>query len=245
MKKKAVLMGKNKTQTKFFVQKSIALLLMLSLLTVPVSAEVDNPYSEDVQDLTPQWATEIQMPQSLFHDVDPEADYAEAVYLLSELGIVVGDGAGNFNPDNTISRAETAVILCRLMGVEDEAKAMQVAIFDDVAATHWAAGYVAKAVELGIIRGYGNGHFGPTDPVTYEQIVKMLVCAWGYEGEALAKGGWPKGYVAVAAEIGIIDDTNTVTDTQAPVVRWRVALLANNAVMLPTSYVGGSINEKG
>ena len=228
MKKKAVLMEESRPQPKFLVRNGIALLLMLSLLTVPVLAEVDNPYSEDMQDTIPQWATEINAPPQSFLDVDPEADYADAVNLLSELGIVVGDGTGHFNPGATISRAETAVILCRLIGVEDEAKAMQVAVFNDVPATHWAAGYVAKAVELGMIIGYGNGDFGPSDPVTYEQIIKLLVCAWDYEDYALTNGGWPNGYWSTADSLGILNGVSAHSTDAA--TRAHVAVLCYNTL---------------
>lgn len=139
---------------------------------------------------------------SPFPDVPENADYAEAAATLAEFGIFEGDSTGNFNPNKTISRAEAAAVICRVMGVEEEAKQLTTAVFTDVPASHWAVGYVAKAAELGIIGGYGNGKFGPSDPVTYAQMVKMLVCAGGWAEEALAYGGWPNGYLQVADESG-------------------------------------------
>lgn len=47
-----------------------------------------------------------------YNDVDADADYAGAVELLSALDIIKGDDLGNFNPDNTITRAEFAAIVC-------------------------------------------------------------------------------------------------------------------------------------
>lgn len=138
-----------------------------------------------------------------FPDVPADADYAEAAITLSEMGIFKGDEAGNFNPDNPISRAEAATVICRMLGVEDEAKQIKTAVFTDVPSSHWAVGYTAKAADLGIINGYGNGKFGPSDPVTYEQMVKMLVCAWGYGEDGQSRGGYPSGYIAVANDLGI------------------------------------------
>lgn len=37
--------------------------------------------------------------------------------------------------------------------------------------------YVLKAYELGIIQGYGNGVFGPNDPINREQVATMLIKA--------------------------------------------------------------------
>lgn len=158
-----------------------------------------------------------------FPDVPENADYAEAVGTLCDLGIITGDEKGNFNPDNTITRAETAAIICRLMGVEEDAKAMTGSAFSDVPASHWAVGYVAKTAELGIINGYGNGKFGPSDPVTYEQVVKMLVCASECGDWAEAEGGYPDGYLSVAAEIGITDGMSFTSTSHAP--RSDVAIL--------------------
>ena len=56
---------------------------------------------------------------------------------------------------------------------------------------------------MGIIAGYGDGLFGPEDPVTYEQAVKMIVCALGYEEFSTQRGGYPDGYLASEAQAGI------------------------------------------
>lgn len=164
-----------------------------------------------------------------FPDVPADADYAEAVATLAELGIFKGDNAGNFNPDESISRAEAAAVICRMLGVAEEAKQLTNVVFTDVPATHWAVGYVSKAAELGIIGGYGNGKFGPGDPVTYEQMVKMLVCAWGYEYEAAASGGYPDGYINAANDLGILFGIQVSNKSPAP--RSAVASLVYNTLM--------------
>lgn len=164
----------------------------------------------------------------IFPDVPVDAEYAEAVETLHELGIFAGDSNGNFNPDSTITRAEASTVICRLMGVETEAKAMKNVVFTDVPTSHWAVGYVAKASELGIISGYGNGKFGPSDPVTQEQMVKMLVCAWGYERDAIKNCGWPSGYVVTAEELGIIETADGISNSVAPrslVAEWCYNIL--------------------
>lgn len=166
-----------------------------------------------------------------FPDVPETADYLEAVEMLAELGIVKGDDRGNFNPDSTITRAEAATMICRLMGVEEEALAVKTSSFNDVPSEHWAVGYVTKCVELGIINGYGNGNFGPGDPVTYEQMVKLLVCAWGYGEMAEESGGYPTGYLQVAEDYGFA--VNTSSMNSAPANRALVAVLFFNALSVP------------
>ena len=163
-----------------------------------------------------------------FPDVPVNASYAEAVAVLSELGIFQGDNLGNFNPDKTISRAEAATVICRLLGVEDDAKRMTKVVFSDVPATHWAVGYVAKASELGIINGYGNGKFGPSDPVTQEQMIKMLVASFGLTDIAESLGGYPNGYLKTAEMYQITN--GTVVDQKSAAKRSMIAVWSYNAM---------------
>ena len=53
-----------------------------------------------------------------FEDVQPDAPYAQAVDETAKQGFFKGDESGNFNPENTITRAEFAVLICRLSGSE-------------------------------------------------------------------------------------------------------------------------------
>ena len=165
-----------------------------------------------------------------FPDVPENADYAEAVEVLAELGVFGGDDKGNFNPDKTITRAECAAVICRMLGVEEEAKSMKKQVFSDVPTSFWGAGVIAKAAELGIISGYGNGKFGPNNPVTQEQMIKMLVCAHDLEEFAFEAGGWPNGYVSVAVEYGFTYGLNINGSANAP--RWMVAVLVYNSLFL-------------
>lgn len=171
----------------------------------------------------------------VFSDVADNAPYAEAVKNLNELGIIGGYGDGCFKPDNTITRAETAKLVCSVLGVADEAERIKTSAFSDVSPDSWACGYIAKASQLGIINGYGNGKFGPSDPVTYQQIVKMLVCAWGYGDSTEENGGWPDGYIKTAENKGII--SQSVEKNSA--VRGNVALLIFNTMNIPSGYESG------
>lgn len=164
---------------------------------------------------------------SSFPDVPANAPYAEAVQVLSEMGIIQGDTSGNFNPNNTVTRAQTAAFLCRLLGIEDTAKVKRATTFSDVPESHWASGYIAAIADMGIISGYGNGEFKPNNSVTYAQIIKMLVCAWGYGDMAVEQGGYPNGYIAVANNLGITEQLNFNSTQNCP--RKDVAVLIYNS----------------
>ena len=166
-----------------------------------------------------------------YSDVEEGTYVSEAVTVLSNLDILNGYEDGTFKPEATITRAEMAKIVCEALGYYGMGS--DKTPFDDVEPKHWAAGYINTAASLGIINGYGNGKFGPEDIVTYEQAVKMVVCALGYEAMAADRGGWPAGYTSVAANIGLTKDMSSS-------VRGDIAVLIYNALTTPvmeqTSY---------
>ncbi len=165
-----------------------------------------------------------------FTDVAEDATYLEAVTMLSKLGIINGYEDGTFLPDNTITRAEAAkVLVCALDAAEQAEGMASDEIFTDVPASHWAAGYVNYASNFGIVAGRGNGIFDPEAPVTYEEIVKMVVAMLGYTPVANVKGGYPTGYLYVANNmLKITKGATGVTGDAAK--RWVVARLLFNSL---------------
>lgn len=179
-----------------------------------------------------------------YPDVADDATYAEAVKTLSALGIIKGDENGNFNPDATITRAEMAKILCTMVNSGDLAETATK--FTDVPATHWASGYVNYAQQLGYIDGYDATTFGPEDPVTYEQVLKLVMAALGYTYKAQENGGYPTGYLFVAADAEVTKGAAGKGPEAAP--RSTVAVVVNNAMNTPlmerTSYGTESVWEE-
>jgi len=182
-----------------------------------------------------------------YSDVEEGTKVYEAVGILSNLNILTGFEDGTFKPDETVTRAQMAAIICRTLGYEDQAQSsMGSTVFNDVAADHWASGYINVAQAQQIINGYGDGNYGPEDKVTYEQAVKMIVSALGYELAAQAKGGYPTGYLAIASAEGITKNANgRVGDAAA---RGTIAVLVYNSLevrlMDQTSWSTGSDGDK-
>ena len=159
-----------------------------------------------------------------FPDVDSNSGYATAIEYVSELKIMVGDSQGNFNPDKIVNRAEMATVVCRVLGQTENLSKSNV--FTDVPMEHWANANIAKASELGIVGGYGNGKFGPSDAVTYEQAVTMIVRAIGEGDRATSNGGYPKGFIQVAQEKNLLNGIQAVQGQGLP--RGAVAMLLYN-----------------
>lgn len=165
-----------------------------------------------------------------FTDVAEDASYNEAVTVMAALDLLKGYEDGSFGPDKTITRAEFAAVVVRMLGMEDAAAGAAAATnFTDVPATHWAAGYVKIANQKGIIAGYGDGTFGPDDEVTYEQAIKMLVCALGYAPMfADVADAYPTAYMAQANTLGMT--VGAVGKIGDKATRAIVARLAYNAL---------------
>lgn len=143
-----------------------------------------------------------------FPDVDSNSPYATAIEYVSELGVMVGGSNGNFNPNQIVSRCEMATIICRMLGSAENLPKSEV--FTDVPTTHWANAYVGKVAELGIVGGYGNGKYGPGDPVTYEQAITMIVRTIGEGDRANSNGGYPNGFIQVAQEKNLLNGIQAV-----------------------------------
>lgn len=168
-----------------------------------------------------------------YADVESTNSYYKAIQVLSGLGIAKGDEAGNFNPTADVKRSEMVTFICRAMGEEDIANGAAGANFTDVAANHWAAGYIAWGVNRGIINGMGDGTFAPDAPVKYQDAVVMIMRALGYDriAQRAENGGYPTGYLKVASQRGVL--TGAGYDSTKAATREIIAQLINNALTAP------------
>ena len=117
-----------------------------------------------------------------FSDVPEDLSQGEAIEVLSGLGLIAGYDEGGkklFKPEGQITRAEFTAMLTRALKMA-QIGAVATTPFDDVADDHWASANIRVAYDMGIIAGYDAKTFGPEDNVTYEQAVKMMVCALGF-----------------------------------------------------------------
>ena len=117
---------------------------------------------------------------SPFADVSEGDWYYEAVRFVQERGLMNGYSDGQFGPNDNLSRAQLAQILFNKEGKPGVNYLMD---FSDVADEAWYAEAVRWAASQGIVGGYGNGTFGPDDPITREQLAVML---WRYSGSPAA-----------------------------------------------------------
>ena len=127
----------------------------------------------------------------VFSDAE-QIQYVNQVKAMTGLGILVGYPDGSFKPAQNVTRAEAAKIISYVMvGTDEVEKWPAKQVFDDVPADHWAAKYITFCEYNNVINGYGNGKFGPNDPVTKAQLAKMLLAACGYgQKDEFIGDGW-------------------------------------------------------
>ncbi len=170
-----------------------------------------------------------------FSDVTTENAYYEPIKILSALSIINGYEDGTFGPDRDVTRAEFATMLMRAMasaglGSSDPAGTP----FTDLNDASWAISDVRTAYDLGIINGMTATTFEPNSKVTYEQALKMIVCALNYGEQAASIQAmapnmpWYYGYVQSARNIGITTGVS-VAETQ-PAKRKEIAQMIYNAL---------------
>ena len=108
-----------------------------------------------------------------FKDVISGDPYYGSVWYANNHDPLLMNGvsADSFDPKGNLTRAAIVTVLYRLEGSPATAAASE---FNDVPANQWYSDAVAWAVKYGITNGYGDGRFGPDDPITREQLAVFL-----------------------------------------------------------------------
>ena len=111
--------------------------------------------------------------------------YDEAVDVMSAAKVIDGYAEGDFRPTATLTRGAAAKIICNLILGPTAASALvaDAAPYNDVAANHPFAGYIAYCQKTGIISGYADGTFKPANTLTGYAFMKMLLGALGYKAD--------------------------------------------------------------
>ena len=116
-------------------------------------------------------STTITISESKFLDVDPEADYYDALLWAEGRSWVSGYTDYIFAPNNGITRAQFYTVIWRVLGMPaGDGKAA----FTDVKRNSYYYKSVQWAHSIGLAVGDGNGHFMPDAVITREQAVFVI-----------------------------------------------------------------------
>jgi hypothetical protein len=114
-------------------------------------------------------------PWPVFNDISEDDWFWDDVKYVYMDGLMNGTGTTPmlFSPNMLLTRGEIVTILYRLEDNPDVAELPNP--FSDVAAAKYYTDAVKWAAANGIVKGYGNGKFGPDDNIMREQLAAILM----------------------------------------------------------------------
>ena len=96
-------------------------------------------------------------------DVQPSHGFYEEITYLIDKSIISGYTDGTFKPDRVVTRGEAAIMIGKALKLDGTQRNTK---FKDVGRDSKASGYIASAVEKGIIAGYPNQTFKPNASIS-------------------------------------------------------------------------------
>ncbi|MGM7683416.1 N-acetylmuramoyl-L-alanine amidase [Cytobacillus sp. Hm23] len=158
--------------------------------------------------------------EQVFIDINNEHWAMPNIHYLVSLGIISGYTLENddkqFLPENNVTRAQAAKMIIEALG-ESQLEVAE-ATFTDVPTNHWASGYIEKAVQLGVISGYGD-KYQPNDTLKRSQMSKIITEAFSLQQTQAAQqidavftdvdaNYWASGYISALYYQGISNGSN-------------------------------------
>lgn len=106
--------------------------------------------------------------------------------------------------------------------------------FSDVPASAWYFDELEELTAKGVISGYGDGSFRPTDTVSCGAVLKLLLLAAGYPQQTPTGANSLSGYLTLVQREGFVQ-AGEITDLRAAASRLLVARLAARVLKLTPS----------
>ena len=202
------------------MKKSVFALLLTLVLTISLGATV---LAASVND---------------FEDVAGNAWYRDAVDYVVQRGYMVGASANRFNPEGGVTRAQICQIL---YAMNDKPVAGTTPKFSDVSATAWYASAINWCSIFGVVSGYPDGTFHPSEYVTREQLccilyqysIKKGYCEEGAGANIVLAGfadmedisGWAYEGLSWCAMKGVISGSNKGLEPKKVANRAQIAVI--------------------
>mgnify|MGYP000392951941 CR=1 FL=1 len=164
------------------------------------------------------WEESVDSPLPITPPETP-TEPSEPVYTpnwlntTDHVSYIIGYSDGTVKPNAGITRAEVATIFFRLL--TDGARERfwsETSAYSDVAAGSWYNIAVSTLSNMGILGGYEDGTFRPNASITRAEFAKIAVSFFDWADVYAVNSfvdvrdsAWYANYVAVAAEIGLIE----------------------------------------
>jgi uncharacterized protein YkwD len=189
---------------------------------VKVIAETDGWYKVQTKDGIIGWSGQWLLtqtskpftsnePQEPLYDIEGHK-YEDAVRYLAENEIIQGYPDGSYKPENAVNRAEfTKIIVGAKLGSEPSKPTQS--CFPDVNRDAWYATWVCYAKDQGIIGGYPDNTFKPSNNINLAEAAKILVNTLNINLSSDAGGQWFEVYLRSLQNNSYVPDTfNSVSE---------------------------------
>lgn len=145
-----------------------------------------------------------------YTDVPDGVWYKEAVEYVRDQGIMFGMNDEYFGAAEPLRRAHFVTMIYRMAG---KPQTIYTDRFLDVGNGLFYTEPVMWAAENGIVTGYDNGMFGPSDHITREQLATMLYRYAKVKGKDVSKRG----------DLSKFPDSSYISEFAQEAVSWAVA----------------------
>lgn len=175
-----------------------------------------------------------------FKDLNTNDSSLVAINFLKDNGVIKGYPDGTFKPDNAISRVEALKMIYE--GLQKDSGVKGVLEFSDTNSNEWYSKYVLAAQREGIVIGYPNNLFKPSNNVTKAEFLKMLLSSAGYNLNHVDRNvkpfddvnldDWYIDVVSIAKEKNLLDSSTNLFKPNSPITRREVAELIYRTVSI-------------
>lgn len=209
-------------------------------------------YSESNEDIVIQvtYGTKVTESVSIqvqdFTDLSTAHDYYPAVSFLRSKGTITGYPDGSFQPDRDVSRIEALKMIFSGLDL-NVASGSRVSFVDTASTGEWYSDYLATAASMGVVQGYPDGSFKPTQGVNRVEFLKMLFASMDISVDPVVLDdpaldvdnlAWHAPYVQYAMDKNIFPDANSsknfypgeaMTRVEVAEVIYRFLVVTSNA----------------
>lgn len=130
--------------------------------------------------LTLTFSTVVSQAKSFPDVTNKNAFYYDAVLELSERKVIEGYPDGKFGPNDPITRDAAAKIIAVALGLNTSN--VKDPGFKDVSKKHWAYPYIAAVASEGIVSGYSDKTYKPSNTITRVEMASMISKAYDLKG---------------------------------------------------------------
>ncbi|MEC0159956.1 S-layer homology domain-containing protein [Bacillus cereus] len=164
---------------------------------------------------------EVKADTISFYDVPNNHWATKAITNLANRNIVAGYGNGQFGFGDNVTRGQVARMIYNYLKPADAGNFKNP--FSDIKG-HMFEKEILALAKVGIIKGYGEGKFGPDDILTREQMAQVLTNAFKFEGTKntsfvdVDKNSWSYKAIGALEEKGVTIGTGGNMYSPASVV---------------------------